>query len=290
MSCLVAAGALNVCRQGTVFCARCLSDDAAATYDVGLRYAEGEGPKRSSLPAAAPTCASSPSSPRPSPCTSACATSACPPRPWHAIPPLAGGPHRRADSAARGVSERFRHGPRDRLPSGGAEVGYRCAAGADCGFRSAWRIKLPLATVGRPPSRNFEPHIGPSPDSVIARLDECGVGAAPPMFLEFPSVTDCIGHMHQSSQVPSVVAVGELEARLSEYLRLVKGGRELVVTERGQAIARITARAPRTCSELLRERPCVRPTGSYLRLVQIAATPQRASLPPNSAGNSDARL
>jgi prevent-host-death family protein len=47
--------------------------------------------------------------------------------------------------------------------------------------------------------------------------------------------------MHQSSQVPSVVAVGELKARLSEYLRLVKGGRELVVTERGQAIARITS-------------------------------------------------
>jgi prevent-host-death family protein len=47
--------------------------------------------------------------------------------------------------------------------------------------------------------------------------------------------------MYQSSQVPSVVAVGELKARLSEYLRLVKGGRELVVTERGHAIARITS-------------------------------------------------
>jgi prevent-host-death family protein len=35
------------------------------------------------------------------------------------------------------------------------------------------------------------------------------------------------------------VAVGALKARLSEYLRLVKAGRELVVTERGRPIARI---------------------------------------------------
>jgi prevent-host-death family protein len=47
--------------------------------------------------------------------------------------------------------------------------------------------------------------------------------------------------MNMSTHSPSVVGVGELKAHLSEYLRLVKGGRELVVTERGRAIARITS-------------------------------------------------
>jgi prevent-host-death family protein len=36
-----------------------------------------------------------------------------------------------------------------------------------------------------------------------------------------------------------IVGLRELRSRLSESLREVKGGRELVVTERGRAVARI---------------------------------------------------
>jgi prevent-host-death family protein len=38
---------------------------------------------------------------------------------------------------------------------------------------------------------------------------------------------------------PATAAVAELKARLSEFLRLVKGGRELIITERGRPIAQI---------------------------------------------------
>lgn len=47
--------------------------------------------------------------------------------------------------------------------------------------------------------------------------------------------------METTPEVTTTVPVGELKARLSEYLRRVKGGHALVVTERGRAIARITA-------------------------------------------------
>jgi antitoxin (DNA-binding transcriptional repressor) of toxin-antitoxin stability system len=85
--------------------------------------------------------------------------------------------------------------------------------------------------------------------------------------------------MYQSSQVPSVVAVGELKARLSEYLRLVKGGRELVVTERGLAIARITliagaeARDSRI-EELVQWRCPVAETGTGVRVLAAPAAPR----------------
>ncbi|MEW5934009.1 MAG: type II toxin-antitoxin system prevent-host-death family antitoxin [Bacillota bacterium] len=36
-----------------------------------------------------------------------------------------------------------------------------------------------------------------------------------------------------------VAAIAELKARLSEYLKIVKSGTEVVVTERGNPIARI---------------------------------------------------
>jgi prevent-host-death family protein len=45
--------------------------------------------------------------------------------------------------------------------------------------------------------------------------------------------------MDRTYHDPASVAVGELKAKLSEYLRLVKGGRELLVTERGRPIARL---------------------------------------------------
>jgi len=37
------------------------------------------------------------------------------------------------------------------------------------------------------------------------------------------------------------VSVAQLKARLSEHLRVVKGGGEVVITERGVPVARITA-------------------------------------------------
>jgi prevent-host-death family protein len=47
--------------------------------------------------------------------------------------------------------------------------------------------------------------------------------------------------MKETSEAGNVVPVAELKARLSEFLRRVKAGQSLVVTERGRAIARVTA-------------------------------------------------
>ena len=41
-----------------------------------------------------------------------------------------------------------------------------------------------------------------------------------------------------------MASVAQLKARLSEYLRQVKGGRELLVTERGVPVARIVPLEP----------------------------------------------
>ena len=40
--------------------------------------------------------------------------------------------------------------------------------------------------------------------------------------------------------MPKSVAVSELKAKLSEQLALVKAGEEILITERGQPVARIT--------------------------------------------------
>lgn len=48
-------------------------------------------------------------------------------------------------------------------------------------------------------------------------------------------------------KVPTVAAITELKARLSEFLDAVKGGGEVVITERGNPIARIV---PLTGSDL----------------------------------------
>jgi prevent-host-death family protein len=46
--------------------------------------------------------------------------------------------------------------------------------------------------------------------------------------------------MKRDYQSQSAVGVGELKARLSEYLRRVKRGEEVIVTERGRAVARLS--------------------------------------------------
>lgn len=49
---------------------------------------------------------------------------------------------------------------------------------------------------------------------------------------------DYCGHMTPTSG-PRTVAVADLKARLSEYLRMVKGGAEVTVTDRGRPVARL---------------------------------------------------
>jgi prevent-host-death family protein len=46
---------------------------------------------------------------------------------------------------------------------------------------------------------------------------------------------DYIGHLEVTCMVK--ISVSQLKARLSEHLRRVKGGEEVIVTERGRAIA-----------------------------------------------------
>ncbi len=71
------------------------------------------------------------------------------------------------------------------------------------------------------------------------------------------------------------VSVRELKNRLSEYLRKVSAGQELVVTSRGKAVARLLApRAGRRrlasgeeeAIALLRSQPWIRPGKGRLRL------------------------
>ncbi len=75
------------------------------------------------------------------------------------------------------------------------------------------------------------------------------------------------------------VPVRELKNRLSEYLRKVSAGHEVVVTSRGKAVARLVApRAGRRSTAasgeqraiaLLRSQPWVRPGKGKLRLPRI---------------------
>jgi prevent-host-death family protein len=64
--------------------------------------------------------------------------------------------------------------------------------------------------------------------------------------------------MKRTERYGASVPVGELKARLSEYLRLVKAGQDIVVTQRGRPVARIvpvtdTARAPGRLQRLVAE-------------------------------------
>jgi prevent-host-death family protein len=75
------------------------------------------------------------------------------------------------------------------------------------------------------------------------------------------------------------VPVRELKNRLSEYLRKVSAGQEVVVTSRGKAVARLVApragRRPAAASKekeviaLLRSQPWIRPGKGELRLPRI---------------------
>jgi len=59
------------------------------------------------------------------------------------------------------------------------------------------------------------------------------------------------------------VTVSKLKASLSEYLRLVKAGDEVLVTERGRPIAKLTpAAGPKTLSALKMERQGLLKLGS----------------------------
>jgi prevent-host-death family protein len=49
-------------------------------------------------------------------------------------------------------------------------------------------------------------------------------------------------------------AVGELKARLSEYLRKVKSGHEVVITERGVPVAKVVPLAPAERRDSRRDR------------------------------------
>ena len=74
-------------------------------------------------------------------------------------------------------------------------------------------------------------------------------------------------------------SVRELKSRLSEYLRRVKAGAEIVVTSRGKPVARLVA--PRARSRvaaasreeeaiaLLRSQPWVRPAKGKVRLPNV---------------------
>lgn len=73
------------------------------------------------------------------------------------------------------------------------------------------------------------------------------------------------------------VSVRELKNRLSEYLKKVREGRELVVTSRGRPVARLlpprrprrSARAAEETIARLRSLPWIRPGKGKLRLPKV---------------------
>ncbi len=78
-------------------------------------------------------------------------------------------------------------------------------------------------------------------------------------------------------------SVSELKARLSQYLRRIKGGEEVLITERGRPVARLVPYRPDADEqlELLIEAGLVRPPSHPLdlqRLEQAPPDPERALL------------
>ena len=66
------------------------------------------------------------------------------------------------------------------------------------------------------------------------------------------------------------VGVRELKNRLSEYLRLVRSGEEILVTDRGEVVAELRQPSPRVAlphSALYPTLACEVPTGSAARLL-----------------------
>ena len=68
---------------------------------------------------------------------------------------------------------------------------------------------------------------------------------------------------------PAGVGVRELRQNLSVYLRRVKAGETLEVTERGQTVARLTPQPPETLSPLQRLIAEGRATGPTSRIQDI---------------------
>jgi len=84
--------------------------------------------------------------------------------------------------------------------------------------------------------------------------------------------------------MPAKVAVRELRQNLSRYLDRVKAGEELVVTERGREVARLTPFASDDYAALSRRFGTTTPIG---RLEEIA---ERLKTPGAPAGTTDAFL
>ncbi len=73
-------------------------------------------------------------------------------------------------------------------------------------------------------------------------------------------------YMSAPDHGPERVGVRELRQNLSVYLRRVKGGETLEVTEHGQAVARLTPQPPQTLSpvqRLIAEGRATAPTRSH---------------------------
>lgn len=80
------------------------------------------------------------------------------------------------------------------------------------------------------------------------------------------------------------VAVRELRQNLSKYLARVKGGEELVVTERGHEVARLIPTASEGYLELARKHGASIPRGN------LVETARRLRVPRSPAGTTDAYL
>jgi prevent-host-death family protein len=80
------------------------------------------------------------------------------------------------------------------------------------------------------------------------------------------------------------VGVRELRQNLSKYLDRVKAGEELVVTERGQEVARLIPKTTDGYSRLAMKYGATVPTG------RLEETVKRLKLKPHPAGTTDAYL
>lgn len=80
------------------------------------------------------------------------------------------------------------------------------------------------------------------------------------------------------------VAVRELRQNLSRYLRRVKAGESLVVTERGQEVARLIPMSGAGYEELARR------VGASVPINDVADVAARLGGEPSPAGTTDAAL
>lgn len=80
------------------------------------------------------------------------------------------------------------------------------------------------------------------------------------------------------------VGVRELRQNLSKYLARVKDGEELVVTERGEEVARLIPKTTEGYLELARKYGATIPRGDLVETIR------RLRLKPHPAGTTDAYL